>query len=240
MHAMPLACRGLDVAADLSAHCRPIILSDIDASVLLFVTATGKALLVPLFTKYAHRLFPRHVCSIFDECSQEELESLSEALQNESWVFGYWTVVKSRFGLSGCEVKLQSFIDCNLLEGMPAVMQDAFQIYDVLSKMIQQDGHTYVFLHQLRRLRKLNGSVTKWAESLAYLSKINVVKTAEDHLGENRHVFLTHIRSFEKKIAGNLAKIMENEPWVGDIEIDEQVSITQMYLCIIILHVFRS
>ena len=47
------------------------------------ITATGKAFTVPLFTKYAHRLFPRRVCSIFEESSKEELEELNEALNKE-------------------------------------------------------------------------------------------------------------------------------------------------------------
>lgn len=188
--------------------------------VCTFTAATGKAFTFPLFTKFAHRLFPQHVCLIFDECSHEELERLSEALQRESWVFGYWTVLKNRFGLKGCEVKLQSFIDCNLLQQMPLVMQDALRVYDALSRIIRKDGHTYV---QLWKLKGKATNVTKWAENLAYLEEINIVKTSA--AGDSRHVFLTHIRGFEKTIARNLAEIMDNEPWVGDIEIDEQVSI---------------
>jgi len=187
-----------------------------------FFAATGKAFMFPLFTKFAHRLFPRHVCSLFDDCSQEELESLNEALEEESWVFGYWSVLKNRFGLKGCEAKLQSFIDCNLLETMPVVMQDALRVYDALSRMIYKDGHTYVHLMQLKRHKKVT-DVTKWEESLAYLEEINVVGTSAAR--DCCHVFLTHIRGYEKTIARKLAWIMDNEPWVGDIEIDEQVSI---------------
>lgn len=190
----------------------------------LFVAATGKAFTVPLFTKYAHRLFPNHVCQIFDECPQQKLEDLNVALKRESWVLGYWTILKNRFGLAGCEVKLKSFIDCDLLQGMPRSMQDALRIYDGLCNMMRKYGHTYVFLCQLKM--KLASDVQTWAESLAYLAEINVVKTSENHLGEGRHVFLTHIRGYEKKIAQNLAEVMENESWVGNIEIDEQVSVS--------------
>lgn len=105
---------------------------------------------------------------------------------------------------------------------MPVVMQDALRIYDALSHMIYKDGHTYVYLMQLKEQSKLT-YVTKWAESLAYLKKINVVKTYET--GDSCHVYLTHIRGYEKTIARNLAEMMGNEPWVGNIEIDEQVSI---------------
>ena len=105
---------------------------------------------------------------------------------------------------------------------MPVVMQDALRVYDALSQMIYKDGHTYVHLMQLKGLPKVT-NVTKWAESLAYLEEINVVKTSA--VGDSCHVFLTHIRGFEKTIARNLTEIMANEPWVGNIEIDEQVSI---------------
>lgn len=175
-----------------------------------------------MFTKFAHRLFPRHVCSFFDELTYEKLKCLSEVLQKESWVFGYWSVLKNRFDLKGCEAKLQSFIDCNLLQAMPVAMQDALYVYDTLSRMIYKDGHTYVHLMQLKRHPKV-ANVTKWEESLAYLKAINAVKTCAARDGY--HVFLTHLRGYEKTIAWNLAGIMDNIPWVGNIEIDKQVSI---------------
>jgi len=189
---------------------------------LYFFSATGKAFTFSSFTRFAHQLFPHHVCSFFDEWNCEKLECLSEALQRESWVFGYWSVLKNRFDLKGCEAKLQSFIDCNLLQAMPVVMQEVLHVYDALSHMIYKDGHTYVNLMQLKEQPKVV-CVSKWAESLAYLKEINVVKTCET--GGRCHVFLTHIRGYEKTIATNLAKIMGNEPWIGNIEIDEQVSI---------------
>ena len=102
-------------------------------------------------------------------------------------------------------------------------MQDALRIYDELCNMMRKYGHTYVSLRQLKM--KLASDVETWAESLAYLAEINVVKTSDDHLGEGRHVFLTHIRGFEKKIARNLAEVMDNKSWVGNIEINEQVSV---------------
>ena len=191
------------------------------------MTASGKAFTVPLFTKMAHQLFPRHVCSIFDKCSLEELECLNEALENESWVFGYWTVLKNRFGLSGCEAKLKSFKDCNLLDDMPVVMQEALHIYDALSQLIRRNGHTYVLFKQLKEKLK---TVKNWTESLDYLRKISVVGTSEDHLGNSRHVFLKHIRCYEATIAGHIAEIMDKEPWTRNVEIDEQVSV----ICLIL------
>lgn len=113
---------------------------------------------------------------------------------------------------------------------MSVSMQDALHIYDALSKMINRDGHTYVLLGELRRQ---NTKVTKWKESLAYLKNIEVVETCEDHLGEMRHVFLTHIRGFEKNIARNLAAMMTNKPWLTNITIDEQVRLKtlQAFTC---------
>ena len=187
-----------------------------------FFSATGKAFTFPLFTRFAHRLFPHHVCSFFDELTYENLERLSEALQKESWVFGYWSVLKNRFDLKGCEAKLQSFIDCSLLHTMPVAMQDALHVYDALSRMSYKDGHTYVHLMQLKSHPKVT-NVTKWEESLSYLKKINIVKTCEARDGY--HVFLTHLRGYEKTIARNLAGIMDNIPWFGNIKIDKKVSI---------------
>ena len=126
------------------------------------VTATGKAFTVPLFTKYAHRLFPRRVCSIFEESSKEELEELNEALNKEPWVFGYWSVLKQRFNLSSCEVKLESFEDCNLLDQMPIAKQDALHIYNALSRLLRKYGHTYV---EFKMLTKELSGVRNWKKS---------------------------------------------------------------------------
>lgn len=108
---------------------------------------------------------------------------------------------------------------------MSVSMKDALYIYDALSKMINRDGHTYVLLGELKRQ---NTKVTTWKESLAYLKTIDVVGTSEDHLGDMRHVFLTHIRGFEENIARNLATMMGNKPWLGNITIDEQVRLNTL------------
>ena len=182
--------------------------------------ATGKAFTVPLFTKYAHQLFPRRVCSIFEESSKEELEELNEALNKEPWVFGYWSVLKQRFNLSSCEVKLKSFEDCNLLDQMPIAKQDALHIYNALSRLLRKYGHTYVEFKMLTK--ELNG-VRNWKKSLDYLREIDVVGTSEDHLGDNRHVFLTHVRRYEEGIARNVVAVMDEKPWTSNVEIDEKV-----------------
>lgn len=202
---------------------------------LLFFTETGKAFSVPLFTKFAHRLFPRQVCSIFKDCSLEELESLNEAIQREPWEMGYWTILMKKYNLSGCEAKLASFAECDLLQRMPIDMQDALRIYDALSSMVRKYGHTYVYLWQLKQKQH---DVTNWEKSLAYLSKIDAVKTSEDHLGDRRLVFLPYLRRFEQKIARNLADIMDKKPWMSNIEIDEEVSDTQGFLVIQVMYFY--
>ena len=188
---------------------------------LVSVAATGKAFAVPLFLKFVHRLLPRQVCSIFDDCDLKTLKSLNEAVLREPWLFGYWTVLKTRFGLSGCEAKKESFEECNLFQGMPVVMKDSLLIYHSLCKIIKNEGHTYVHLHQLKRRQR---NISDWEESLAYLSKIGAVKTSEEQLGNRRLVFLPHLRWYEQNIARNLSHIMTQTPWIGNAEIDDQVS----------------
>lgn len=185
------------------------------------LAATGKAFLVPEFLKFAHRLFPNRVCSMFDECNLSTLESLNEAIKTEPWVVGYWTVLTRRFDLKGCEAKLTSFEECNLLQGMPIVMQDALRIYSSLCTMICKFGHTYVHLWQLKGKQT---NIRNWEESLAYLSTIDAVETSKDHQGNRRIVFLPYLRGYEKNIARNLSEMMTKSPWIGDIEINEEVS----------------
>ncbi|PFX33712.1 DNA helicase B [Stylophora pistillata] len=194
----------------------------VQISTALQHTPTGKAFAVPYFTGYAHRLFPRRVCSIFEEYSLEMLEKLNEALDKEPWVFGYWRVLKERFELSSCEVKLKSFQDCNLLNQMPIAKQDALCIYNALSGLILKDGHTFVEFKMLKKMEKLKG-ITNWKESLDYLKEIDVVGTSENHLGDNQHVFLTHIRHYEEGIAKQVAAIMDKKPWLDNVKIDEKI-----------------
>lgn len=104
---------------------------------------------------------------------------------------------------------------------MPVVKQDALRIYDALSRMIRKEHHTYVLLKQLKK--QLTSKVSTWEHSLAYLNEINVVATSNDQRGDECHVFLTHIRGFEKNIARNLAAVMDEEPWMHNIKIDDQV-----------------
>ncbi|XP_068761068.1 DNA helicase B-like [Montipora capricornis] len=187
--------------------------------VSLSSSPTGKAFAVPLFLKFVHRLLPRQVCSIFDDCDLKTLESLNEAVLREPWLFGYWTVLKTRFGLSGCEAKIESFKECNLFQGMPVVKKDSLLIYHSLCKIIKNEGHTYVHLHQLKERQR---NISDWEESLAYLSEIGAVKTSEEQLGNRRLVFLPHLRWYEQNIARNLSHIMTQTPWIGNAEIDDQ------------------
>lgn len=175
---------------------------------------------MPEFTCFAHRLLPRHVRSIFKECPVEVLQELERAINMEPWIFGYWTVLSSRYDLSGCEAKLTSFQECNLFQTMPLIMQDALHIYHKLCEKIRKFGHTYVNLQQLKGWET---NVRHWEESLSYLSSIDAVETCDDHLGDERIVFLPYLRWFEQSIANNLSFIMHNEPWIDNIDVEQQV-----------------
>ena len=198
---------------------------------IFFFTATGKAFLVPRLTKYAHRLFPHHACSLFFDPKIETLKRMNAALVSEPWVFGYQTVLKNRFHITGFEAKLSGFIECDLLRDMPAEMRDALYIYNALSEVTRSLGHTFVLLRELKQpkyYRKPHSPgtyhVSFWERSLAYLRQIEVVETEGDDFNDRCHVFLTHIRGYEKTIANNLSEIMRQESWIGNIEMKEEVS----------------
>lgn len=185
---------------------------------------------MPEFTKVAHLLFPRHVKTLFSSTSLEVLQDIQQAFQSEPWTLGYQTVLQEKFGISGCEVKLSAFVNCDLLETMPVVQRDALYIYNALCKLIHKYGHTYVPLWQLKRGNWYNvpftpGAyhVTNWEESLTYLREINVAKTAGNAYGNGCPVFFPHNRGYEQTIVRSICKIMKMRPWVGDMTIDEKV-----------------
>ena len=187
---------------------------------------------MPELTKVAHCLFPHHVNTLFSSTSLKVLQDIQQVLQSEPWVLGYQTVLQERFGISGCEVKLSAFINCDLLEFMPVVQRDALYIYNALCKVIYKYGHTYVPLWQLKRGNLYNvpftpGAyrVTNWEESLTYLREINAAKTAGNAYSNGCPVFLPHIRGYEQTIVRSICKIMKMRPWVGDMEIDEKVHV---------------
>jgi len=195
---------------------------------------------VPELTKVAHCLFPRHARTLFSSSSLEVLQDIQQALQSEPWIFGYQAVLQERFGISGLEVKLPAFINCNLLETMPVVQRDALYIYNALCKLIHKYGHTYVPLWQLKfgkwytvPFTPRAYHVTKWQESLTYLSKINAAKTAGNAYGDGCPVFLPNIRGYEQTIVRSICKIMKMRPWVSDVEIDEKVCLEKKWLRIV-------
>ena len=161
----------------------------------------------------------------------EVLQELERAINMEPWIFGYWTVLSSRYDLSGCEAKLTSFQECNLFQTMPLIMQDALRIYHKLCEKIRKFGHTYVYLSQLKGWET---NVKHWEESLSYLSSIDAVETCDDHLGDERIVFLPYLRQFEQRIANNLSYIMHKEPWIGNIDVEQQVIVSGFkYACVL-------
>lgn len=197
----------------------------------LLLLATGKAFLVPELTKVAHRLFPRHVNTLFSSTKLKVLQDIEQALQSEPWILGYQAVLQEKFGILGCEVKLSAFINCDLLETMPVVQRDALYIYNALCKLTYKYGDTFEPVWRLKYESWYNPPftpgayrVTKWEESLAYLSEINVAKTTRNGYSKSgAQVFLPHIRGYEQTIVRSICKIMKKRPWVDNMEIDEKV-----------------
>ena len=188
--------------------------------------------MVPELTKVAHRLFPRHVNTLFSSTSLKVLQDIEQALENEPWILGYQKVLQEKFGISGCEVKLAAYINCGLLETMPVVQQDALYIYNALCKLIHKYGHTLVPLWMLKHGRWYNTPFTpgayretNWEESLTYLREIDTVKTTANAFNNGCSVFLPHIRGYEQTIVKSICKIIKKRPWVGSMEIDEKVSL---------------
>lgn len=165
---------------------------------------------------------------------------MNESLGSEPWILGFKKVLKDQFHISGIEAKLSAFIECNLLSGMPDDKQDALYIYNALSEVTRRCGHTYVLLRELKKQKyydkpyaRQSHYVKQWERALAYLKEIQVIGTEGDIYDDDRcHVFLTHLRDYEKKIASNLSTmIMNQESWIGPIDVKEEVS-TYSTLCI--------
>ena len=199
--------------------------------VFLFTLATGKAFLVPELTKVAHRLFPRHVKTLFSSSELTVLQDIAKALESEPWMLGYQSVMQEKFGISGCEVKISSFVNCNLMDKMPVVNRDALYVYNALCKETFKYGHTYAPFWKLKHNKSYEPPftprvyrVTTWEECLTHLREIGVVKTAGDSFGDARSVFLPHIRGYEQTIVRSICKMMKKRSWVSDMELDGKVS----------------
>lgn len=202
---------------------------------VVFLSATGKAFLVPELTKVAHRLFPRHATTLFSSFKLQVLQDIAKTLESEPWVLGFQHFLQERFGMSSCEAKIPSFVNCKLMEKMPVVNRDALYIYNALCKVTHKYGHTYVPLWQLKSKKCYKPPftpqvycVSTWEESLDYLKELNVVKTAGDAYGNGRSVFLPHVRGYEQTIVRSICKMMKKRPWVSSLEIDEQVGHTAL------------
>jgi len=160
----------------------------------------------------------------------KELQDMDKALDSEPWVLGFQTVLQERFGISGCEVKIASFVNCDLMKNMPVVNRDALYIYNALCKVIYKYGHTYVPMWKLKHNKCYEPPftprvyrVTTWKDSIAYLEEMHVVKTYHDDCGNVRSVYLPRIRGYEQTIVRSICKLMKKSPWVSMTEIDEKV-----------------
>lgn len=157
---------------------------------------------------------------------------MDESLGSEPWILGFKKVLKDQFRISGIEAKLSGFIDCDLLSRMPDDKQDALYIYNALSEVTRRCGHTYVLLGGLKQQKyydkpyaRQSHHVKQWERALAYLKEIQVIGTEGDIYDDRCHVFLTHLRDYEKKIASSLSRmIMKQESWIGPIDVKEEVS----------------
>lgn len=145
-------------------------------------------------------------------------------------MLGFQTVLQERFGISGCEVKIPSFVNCDLIETMPVLNRDALYIYNALCKVTYKYGHTFLPLYKLKYNKYYEPPftprvyhVSTWDDSITYLRDVNVVKTAADPCGNVRSVFLPHIRGYEQTIVRSICKMMKKSPWVSEMEIDEKV-----------------
>ncbi|XP_068670444.1 DNA helicase B-like isoform X2 [Montipora foliosa] len=181
-------------------------------------------------TKVAHRLFPRHVKTLFSSVKLEVLQDMEKALKCEPWILGFQKILQERFGISGFEVKIPSFVNCNLLKKMPVMNCDALYIYNALCKVTYKYGHTYFPLKQLKSERYFKPPfttesyrVTCWDDSLDYLKAINAVKIGGECYGTPTSLFLPHIRRYEQTIARTICKMRKTRPWVNGVEIDEKV-----------------
>jgi len=159
----------------------------------------------------------------------KDLQDMAKALESEPWVLGFQTVLQERFGISGCEVKIASFVNCNLMKNMPVVNRDALYIYNALCKVIYKYGHTYVPMWKLKHNKCYEPPftprvyrVTTWKDSIAYLEEMHVVKTYHDDCGNVRSVYLPRIRGYEQTIVRSICKLMKKSPWVSMTEIDEK------------------
>ncbi|XP_068698173.1 DNA helicase B-like isoform X2 [Montipora foliosa] len=190
----------------------------------LHSSPTGKAFLVPEWTKVAHRLFPCHVRTLLSSVDLGVLRGMEKALKDEPWIFGFQCIIKERYGILGCEVKIPSFVNCNLMEKMPVMNRDALYIYNALCEVTYRCGHTYFPLEELKNTKYLKPFTpfTSWDESLDYLKEINAVKTDSDNYGKPSSLFLPSIRNYEQTIVRTISKMMKGHPWVRGVEIDEK------------------
>lgn len=187
--------------------------------------------MVPELTKVAHRLFPRHATTLFSSSQLDVLQDIEKALKSEPWVLGFQHILQERFGIGGFEAKIQSFVNCNLMEKMPVVNRDALYIYNALCKVTYKYGHTYVPLQQLKGNKYFQPpftpqvyQVSTWDASLDYLKEIDVVKTGGDSYGKPSSVSLPQIRRYEQTIVRNICRVMKSShPWLSGLELDEEV-----------------
>ena len=185
-----------------------------------------------MFLAYCSSLFPRHSKELLTSLELNKLAKLDNTIRQTPWVLGYRELMTKMFGVRNCEVKLKGFHDSGLFDTFDQKMQDPLYVYNAMTRITFEEGHTYVTLRQLQNVRYYSERFAVVARkvseeaftcALEYLTEERILEKHKLSGGLDIVMF-PHIKQYEDSIAYNIANIMKGESCVPSSAINKEVS----------------
>ena len=183
-----------------------------------------------MFLRYCSALFPSNLGIFLYSTSTDELERIDLTVSSDPWLLGYRTLMHRNFNLS-CEVKLKGFFDSGLIYKIDSHMQDCLYVYNAMSKMTYQEGHTYIPIRKLKQLKYYGGkyvplpraiSKKNFVNALGFLCQHKILEFERLKDGTDIVMF-PHLKGYEVTISTCLTGLMRGRPCVPEDAVNAQV-----------------
>ncbi|XP_039625666.1 DNA helicase B [Polypterus senegalus] len=183
--------------------------------------ASGKAVQVaarfPLIIYYLPNLLPREfVNSILTYSKEDEescfLEKLDTILKENVWKLGFRNMTYRELNLVSCEVSLEAFKRCNLLESIPELQCNSLMVYDALKQTCRQNGHTYVWMNNLTKSLKMIPDDKVW-DAIKFLKDNGVV------MQKSKRIMPWNLHLCEQSIVKSVEQLVNAPSWCIELDV---------------------
>ncbi|KAM5170861.1 DNA helicase B [Mantella aurantiaca] len=195
------------------------------------------ALQIPLVLRYLPKLLPHKMRSLLKLDAKDCLSAvntppdhmsainktphilfgLEKILNTEPWKLGFALILFRELHLSGCEAKLDSFLQCDedLQKKIPDLQRHALYIYSDLQSRCMNLGDTYI------EQSNLNNAACKVMSTEHAWEAIDFLKGQEIVMVDQERVFLHNYYVYEENTADFIKRLVTQKPRNPEVEVSD-------------------